>query len=414
MRWVYVFIVLIVSASSAAAQGEPAPAPGYGIPSYPPQDFASAGYTTPNYSPPNYQQYGPYATAPQPAYSSPPSYAPANSMPASYGAPAPYGAPSYGAPNYSSAPTYPASYPPPTGAAYGPTMQAPQNGQPQAYMTSGGAGEVQRMPDISTEVTQEEIFTPPPAATAPDGAAPDGAADSAVEFEMGEPDPTSWWSHSYWDPWEGSVELGLSGTEGNSETFNVRAGLKAKHSTEFLERTLEITSIQKSANGVTTANTALIDGRVVWPLPQSRFNYFIHGLVEYDEFKAFDCRVSADTGLGYEWIQNDLTKLMSRAGISASQEIGGPNDSLNPELLLGGEYEHKFNDSHKVSAKVDFYPTIDDFSDFRLNSQAAWEIALSSDWGLSLKLSVIDRYDSTPSGAKANDLDYSTLLIWSF
>jgi hypothetical protein len=31
-----------------------------------------------------------------------------------------------------------------------------------------------------------------------------------------------------------------------------------------------------------------------------------------------------------------------------------------------------------------------------------------------LKLSVIDRYDSTPQGARPNDLDYSTLLLWTF
>ena len=45
---------------------------------------------------------------------------------------------------------------------------------------------------------------------------------------------------------------------------------------------------------------------------------------------------------------------------------------------------------------------------------AGWEIALCKAWGLSLKLSVIDRYDSTPQGARPNDLDYSTLLIWVF
>lgn len=267
--------------------------------------------------------------------------------------------------------------------------------------------DLQRLPDISTE----EVFTPPPNEPA---AAEASDADMPVDFSVDEQTSTGIWQMAYWDPWEGSVELGLSGTEGNSETFNVRAGLKAKHKAEFLEKTIELTSIQKSAAGITTANTALADGRLVWSKPDSRWSYFIHSLVEYDEFKAFDCRVSADTGFGYQIIKSDVTKLLVRAGLAASQEIGGPNDELNPELLFGGEYERKFNDSNKISAKVDYYPSIDDFGDFRLNSQASWEIALSSDWGLSLKFSVIDRYDSTPSGAKSNDLDYSTLLIWSF
>jgi hypothetical protein len=222
------------------------------------------------------------------------------------------------------------------------------------------------------------------------------------------------WEPTFWDPWEGNVELGLSGTEGNSETFNVRAGLNAKHKTELLVRTLQIVSIQKSADGVTTANTALVDGRIEWPMPESRWNYYLHGLIEYDQFKAFDYRLSADTGFGFEFVDNEATTLVGRAGLSASQEIGGPNGDVRPELALGSEYKHKFNATHSIHAKVDYYPDVTEFGEFRLNSQAGWEIALSSAWGLSLKLSVIDRYDSTPEGARPNDLDYSTLLLWQF
>ena len=231
--------------------------------------------------------------------------------------------------------------------------------------------------------------------------------------------PLTWpaaqvWQPAYWDPWEGSVELGLSGTEGNSETFNVRFGLTAKHQTETFVQTLQVTSIQKSAAGITTANTALIDGRLEWPMPQSRWNYFVHGLWEYDEFKAFQYRVSGDTGLGYEVIQTPATTLVGRGGVSVSHEVGGPEDAWNPELLLGGELKHRFNPTHSISGKAEYYPNVTDWDDFRLNSQASWEIALSQAWGLSLKLSVIDRYDSSPEGARPNDLDYSTLLLWTF
>jgi hypothetical protein len=194
----------------------------------------------------------------------------------------------------------------------------------------------------------------------------------------------------------------------------VRFGLTAKHKTERLVQTLQITSIQKSADGVTTANTALADGRIEWPMPESRWNYYVHGLLEYDQFKAFHYRLSGDTGIGYEFIQTPATLLIGRTGVSASQEVGGPDDKVNPEWAFGGEFKHKFNPTHSISAKVDYFPNLTDFGDFRLNSQAGWEIALSSAWGLSLKLTVIDRYDSTPQGRSPNDLDYSTVLLWQF
>ena len=128
----------------------------------------------------------------------------------------------------------------------------------------------------------------------------------------------------------------------------------------------------------------------------------------------FYARLSADTGFGYEFIQNDITTLIGRSGLAASNEIGGPNNKVNPELYFGGEFKHKFNATHSISAKTDYYPNVTAFGDYRLNSQASWEVALAQAWGLSLKLSVIDRYDSTPEGKRPNDLDYSTLLIWNF
>jgi putative salt-induced outer membrane protein YdiY len=267
--------------------------------------------------------------------------------------------------------------------------------------------EVTGQPPMSVLSPQPELIAPGPAS--PSDATPADEAKVILE------DP-GWhvWSPAFWDPWEGNVELGLSGTDGNSETFNVRFGMNAKHKTPTFVQTLQVTSIQKTASGVTTANTALIDGRLEWPMPQSRWNYFIHGLWEYDEFKAFNYRISGDTGPGYEFIQTDATTLMGRSGLSVSHEVGGPEDAWNPELLFGGEFKHKFNPTHSISAKFDYYPTIANWGDFRLNSQASWEIALSPSWGLSLKLSVIDRYDSTPEGAKPNDLDYSTLLLWTF
>jgi putative salt-induced outer membrane protein YdiY len=275
----------------------------------------------------------------------------------------------------------------------------------------------QRLPPIEAVLVEaapaEEI--PAPANPTPVPAATKGESEAKVEGQVIDFVP-GWqvWQPAFWDPWEGNVELGLNGTDGNTETFNVRFGVTAKHKTDSLVQTFQLTSIQKRANGVTTANTALLDGRLEWPMAGSRWNYFMHSLLEHDQFKAFTYRISADTGFGYDFIKSDATTLLGRAGISMSREIGGTNDVTKPELLFGGEYKHKFNDTHNISAKIDAFPNLENFGDIRVNSQAAWEMALSKIWGLSLKLSVIDRYDSTPQGARPNDIDYSTLLLWAF
>ncbi|QDU25117.1 hypothetical protein ETAA8_01780 [Anatilimnocola aggregata] len=309
----------------------------------------------------------------------------------------PYAAPQFNAPQ-NGVPQYPPQYQPLPNPPldYQPGFQQPGNQQPVA-------------PQLPAPAPETPSSTPPPEVVPPPPPAEKSTAPLLVE-ESG----WGWWTPKMLDPWEGNVELGMNGTDGNSQTFNIRFGVTAKHKTETFVQSLQLTSIQKSANGNTTANTALLDGRLEWPMPNSRFNYFIHGLAEYDEFKAFDVRLSGDTGFGYEFIQNDMTTLMGRSGLAFSREIGGPDTTVHPELLFGGEYKHKFSPTHSISMKVDYFPDVTDFSDFRVNSQASWEIALSQAWGMSLKFSVIDRYDSTPQGAKPNDLDYSTLLLWTF
>ena len=54
------------------------------------------------------------------------------------------------------------------------------------------------------------------------------------------------------------------------------------------------------------------------------------------------------------------------------------------------------------------------FNQYRLNSQAGWEVALDDATHLSLRLAVRDRYNSNPGTAKPNDLDYAALLLWKF
>lgn len=221
--------------------------------------------------------------------------------------------------------------------------------------------------------------------------------------------PASWYK-----PWEGSAELGLNGTEGNSQTFNIRSGAKAKYSQPWVEQVYEIIHVDNSADGVKTASNGFFDGRVTFPFSGTPWSYFLHGRVEYDEFRDYDLRLSGDTGLAYDWWKTDLSKFQTRAGLSTSREIGGLENRFQPELTFGADLSHKFDDRQKVSVTIDYYPTVDDWQDYRINTNASWEIVVSQAWGLSAKLSVIDRYDNTPQGKRPNDLNYAALMLWAF
>ena len=214
--------------------------------------------------------------------------------------------------------------------------------------------------------------------------------------------------------WEGSFELGVNGTEGNTQTLNFRLGLDAKRETDTNVLDLDLDYRKDSNDGLETANRAFFDWR--WKLRRagSRWSPFVHGTVDYDEFQAFDARISVDGGMAYRLIDWETTSLEARAGGGFSREIGGPDDRYVPEAVFGLAFEHQVSKRQKLSLTAEYAPDVEDFGNYRLNTGANWEMLIDEEMGLSLKLGVLDRYDSTPNGVKPNDLDYSIVLLWRF
>ena len=124
--------------------------------------------------------------------------------------------------------------------------------------------------------------------------------------------------------------------------------------------------------------------------------------------------MSGDTGVGYQYIDTGYTQFKSRIGVGFSQEFNSPDERFTPEAVTGVSFEQRLTRRQKLIASCDLFPDISDMSDFRLRSSASWEIKIDPPARLSLRLGVIDRYDSTPNGKRKNDLDYSTLIVWEF
>ena len=214
--------------------------------------------------------------------------------------------------------------------------------------------------------------------------------------------------------WEGGVELGINGTDGNSESLNLRTGGKVKRKTDRNISSLDLDYHRNSNASAVTANRAFLEGRSEWLFPNSPFTWFVHGSADYDEFAAFDTRLAADTGLGYRFIKSDTTTLTGRVGAGVSHEINSPDERYVPEAVFGLEFEHKLSSRQKLSFSTEYTPAWEDFNDYRLYSKAAWEVLLDEVRHLSLKAAALDRYDSTPQGKKPNDIEYSLMLLWGF
>lgn len=246
---------------------------------------------------------------------------------------------------------------------------------------------------------------------------PVDAVEQAVEPESGEPLPEIKAPQSLFEGWDGSAELGLNGSSGNNENLNFRGGFNAKRTVpDRYETSADFVYKYGTSEGDTTQSQGSLQLRNDWLLGEdSPWRLFVIGRVEYDQFQAWDWRVSLFGGAGYEFIETDRTLLLGRIGAGITREFGSDDTSIIPEGLLGLDFGHQINERQKVTATVDYFPSFQDLSEYRIIAKAAWELLVDPETNLSLKVGVENRYDSDPGDdVKRNDFDYFAVLVWSF
>lgn len=237
----------------------------------------------------------------------------------------------------------------------------------------------------------------------------DPAADATAAPATPPPDPDS-----FFRGWKGSLEAGISGSSGNTEKFGGRAALKMQRETSKMITTFGAQYLYSTDDGNKTESKGEVFGKNEWKLGDSKWRFYATAKAEYDEFQDWDWRVSAFVGFGYELIKTDTTLFVPRFGVGASKEFGGSENKITPELDLGWDFEHKFNENVKFFNTFDFYPALDRFGPYRFETKAGLDILMSKENNLSLKLGIDDKYDSTPEGKKRNDLTYFIALAWAF
>ena len=213
--------------------------------------------------------------------------------------------------------------------------------------------------------------------------------------------------------WESGFELGIDGSEGNSTTLSFRTGANFKRKVDWSDLKISLTYVKATAEYVETKHNAQMEANHDWLFKDSPWSLFGKMILVYDEFRPFDLELTLNSGLGYRFIDTDATTLKGRVGSGATRQFGGVDNNWRPEALLGMDFDHKLSDRQKVRMKVEYFPEWGDFDHYRIRTDAGWEVLLDESMNMSLKLGVIDRYDSEDGGQKPNALDYSLLLLWS-
>lgn len=215
--------------------------------------------------------------------------------------------------------------------------------------------------------------------------------------------------------WSGNFDIGMDGSEGNTETFNIHFGFHTQRKTKCSVLTLGIDYNRQTSRTVVNEERLYFDGRFEQLLGGSRWSTFAHETVEYDQFQPYNVRDTTDIGLGYRILDREKVTLIGRFGGGFMHEYGGPNNGQYvPEAVFGAQFEAQINSRQKFIGSVEYAPDVCELTHYRVRTQAAWEVLLDEDRNLNLRIGILDRYNNEPNKAWKNDLDYALMLMWKF
>ena len=214
--------------------------------------------------------------------------------------------------------------------------------------------------------------------------------------------------------WKRSVEMGLSGASGNSETKDLRAGLNLGYEDATRRWKFEARYLFSEQDHDTSQNNFRTILNRDFLRPDSRWFFFAGGRYDWDDFQNWEHRLTLTGGPGYEFFASESFNLRGRIGPSLTIQRGD-DDDVKGELLLGLEAVWRISEAQTLNLSNSIFPAMSDPGEFRNVTNAAWTIHLSERHPLALKLGIENDYESdVDRDTEKNDLKYYGSLLYSF
>jgi len=214
--------------------------------------------------------------------------------------------------------------------------------------------------------------------------------------------------------WTQRYEVGLDGSEGNTNRLNLRTGARLERRAPGSTTRITASYLLTQADGDRTANRLTANARNDWRIRESRLSYFAQVGAEVNEFRDFDWRLTGGAGISAQLIDREKTRLDVRVGGGFSRDFGGPDERFAPELITGLEFEHRLTDRQRFELTAELFPDLDDWGEFRSVVRPAWEFKLDEATNLSLRIGLEHRYESNTTRDEPSDLDYFATLVVTF
>ena len=227
--------------------------------------------------------------------------------------------------------------------------------------------------------------------------------------------------------WHGSVNLGLSKSEGNADLETYALTAKGVRVVDVHRYTLEGLWYYATAEGERTQRRALASGKYDQFFSEKTY-FWANALIETNEQAALDLRWSVSGGLGHQFRDDDEWKINAEAGIAYFNETFDPtfDPTTNTVSTFRDDYValrlawnvwKRLSDTVVFSHFVEVFPSLEDIDDIYGRGETYIEAQLSS--RMTARFSWIAVYDNTPAtinGSTLTRLDNLYLLNigWTF
>lgn len=213
--------------------------------------------------------------------------------------------------------------------------------------------------------------------------------------------------------WKGEFSLGASAQSGNNDSFLINSRIKADRKGEIDRLKLRFDGEIGENEGESTAQRAKGEAqynRFFHP----RAYWLINGWLEHDGVADIEFRHSLGPGLGYIFFKEKKFKLGAEAGPAwVGQKLAGENFAHTIQMRLGNNLEWQITDNLELYQKTRFLVPFHDINDWIFTAEAGLDNKIYK--SLSLRLSVINRYQNSPSvGREKNDLTLTSGIVYKY
>jgi putative salt-induced outer membrane protein YdiY len=216
--------------------------------------------------------------------------------------------------------------------------------------------------------------------------------------------------------WGGDASVGFALARGNTKTTNLSFTVSAKGPiSESIDSTNKAYFLLNREGGLTNAESMGLESRIEWKHSERFFSYYgIQGL--RDQFKNYSYRILPELGLGYKVLTSENLQLSANAGLAqvfTKYYDSGETVSFTG-ITVGNQFTWKISPTSEISQSLSLQTNISELRHTFLQFEISLASAITK--GLSLKLTLMDKYDSQPVGEdiKKNDLSFIAGLSAKF